>query len=81
MHATLQNLLKLCKTKECDQEAKYVGTFIGGSPVFMDAKHKWHNQAYIMHASVRNYLPYALGGGYILSADILKVCQKDPGIS
>jgi hypothetical protein len=68
----MQNLLMLCSSAECNREKAYVGTIIGGSPVMMDAKHKWHNQAYIMHANVKNYLPYALGGGYIISGDIVK---------
>jgi Galactosyltransferase len=75
MKAVLQNLLKLCQTSNCDEEAKYVGTFVSGAPVFMDTKHKWHNQAYIMHTAVKRYLPYAFGGGYILSGDIVKVCM------
>eukprot|EP00892_Ulva_mutabilis_P006228 jgi/Ulvmu1/3978/UM182_0006.1 len=70
---TVQNLLQLCTTAKCNHERAYLGTFIGGAPVMMEAKHKWHNEAYIMHAAVTNYPPYALGGGYILSFDILKV--------
>jgi site-specific DNA-adenine methylase len=76
MTLVLQNLLQLCQTSKCDKEAKYVGTFIGGAAVFMDSKHKWNNQAYFEHTAVKSYLPYALGGGYILSGDILKVCMK-----
>lgn len=74
----MQNLLRLCTTPKCDRERAYMGTFIGGAPVMMEAKHKWHNEAYIMHAAVKNYPPYALGGGYILSYDILKVRLPPP---
>jgi hypothetical protein len=72
----VQNLLALCKSAECDDSRAYVGMFIGGAEVVMDARHKWHNQAYIAHASVKHYLPYALGGGYIISHDVFSVCSS-----
>lgn len=71
--ARVQNLLRLCTSPQCDRERTYAGTFIGGAPVMMDSKHKWFNQAYILHAAVKNYPPYALGGGYILSLDVIRV--------
>ena len=70
----MQNLLTLCTTAECDAERAYVGTFVGGAGVYMAANHKWHNGAYLQHARVETYLPYALGGGYVLSLDVVRVC-------
>jgi hypothetical protein len=70
----MQNLLTLCTTAACDSERAYVGTMVGGSGVYMDQRHKWHNAEYLEHTMVQTYLPYALGGGYILSLDVIKVC-------
>jgi hypothetical protein len=70
----LQNLLLLCTSARCDREAAYVGAVIEGraNHVNRNPAHKWHNAAYIRHAGVYQYLPYAFGGGYALSLD---VCQ------
>jgi hypothetical protein len=69
----VQNLLTLCTTAECDAERSYIGTIIGGTKVMMDPSHRWHNAAYLSHTKVQTYLPYALGGGYILSLDVARV--------
>lgn len=66
-------LLTRCTTAECDGERTYGGTFIGGAEVMMHPEHKWHNAPYLAHAAVENYLPYALGGGYLLSLDVIRV--------
>ena len=72
--ACLQNLLTLCTSPECDHQRAYVGTMIEGrNHVNRNPRHKWHNAAYIAHAGVYEYAPYAFGGGYFLSLDVVKV--------
>jgi hypothetical protein len=44
-----------------------------GTNVNRNTQHKWHNAAYLTHTGHRQYLPYAFGGGYILSLDLSKV--------
>jgi hypothetical protein len=72
----MQNLLTLCTSAACDSERAYVGTIVGGGEVVKEQSHKWHNQEYVEHTKAETYLPYALGGGYILSLDVVKVCPS-----
>ena len=69
----VQNLLTLCTTPACDSERTMVGTWSAGSHVNRNKQHKWHNSAYLNHTGHNTYLPYAFGGGYILSLDLSKV--------
>lgn len=46
---------------------------VGRSWVNQDTSHKWGNRAYVLHTLNRKYLPYAFGGGYILSLDVVQV--------
>jgi hydroxyproline O-galactosyltransferase 2/3/4/5/6 len=68
----VQNLLTLCTTAECDAERSYIGNIRTGS-IIMDPTHRWHNAAYLSHTGGGEYLPYAAGGGYILSLDAVNV--------
>eukprot|EP00128_Syssomonas_multiformis_P015580 Colp12_sorted_trinity150504_noHs@3799 len=56
------------------QEKLYWGYFDGRAPVFKEGK--WGEQEYIFGD---RYLPYALGGGYLLSRDIVEtLCVMGP---
>jgi hypothetical protein len=34
---------------------------------------KWQDVEYLEHTSLKTYMPYMMGGGYVLSADLAHV--------
>lgn len=46
----------------------YWGFFDGRAPVIRDPRNKWYEKAYTL---CDLYLPYALGGGYVLARDLV----------
>lgn len=34
---------------------------------------KWQDVEYLNHTSLKTYMPYMMGGGYVLSADLARV--------
>ena len=44
------------------------GYFDGRAPVITNPKNKWHESEYLL---CDKYIPYALGGGYVVAADLV----------
>eukprot|EP01026_Neomeris_dumetosa_P059757 TRINITY_DN5591_c0_g1_i1.p1 TRINITY_DN5591_c0_g1~~TRINITY_DN5591_c0_g1_i1.p1 ORF type:complete len:418 (+),score=41.99 TRINITY_DN5591_c0_g1_i1:256-1509(+) len=70
-------LLKFCPSTVCPEERLFIGSERRGSEVVLKASDphgdKWENYEFYKHTGVGTYLPYMLGGGYILSGPVLDV--------
>ena len=60
-----------CLTRDCSKERLYVGRMARQSEVLLQAGHKWNNALFHNHTGLRVYPKYAMGGGYVLSGDVV----------
>ena len=69
-----------CVTRDCSHERLYVGRMARQSEVLLQAGHKWNNALFHNHTGLRVYPKYAMGGGYVLSGDVVDalVAMKVP---
>ena len=58
-------------TGDCSRERLYVGSMALQSEVLLQAGHKWNNALFHNHTGLRVYPKYAMGGGYVLSGDVV----------
>ena len=62
-----------CVSDDCSRERLYLGSMVSGSRVLLQAGHKWDNEVYWNHTALPYYPTYALGGGYVLSRDVVEL--------
>eukprot|EP01025_Chloroclados_australasicus_P009938 TRINITY_DN1385_c0_g2_i2.p1 TRINITY_DN1385_c0_g2~~TRINITY_DN1385_c0_g2_i2.p1 ORF type:complete len:462 (+),score=39.24 TRINITY_DN1385_c0_g2_i2:339-1724(+) len=66
-----------CMNEDCLHERLYIGYEQSNSPVFRDTSqsefNQWINQKYYEVVKSDQYIPYMMGGGYILSGDLVEL--------
>lgn len=67
----LQQLRLLCRSEDCRHERIYMGHLVVQAKVETAANHKWNNVVFHNHTGLNTYPTYAMGGGYVLSADVV----------
>lgn len=66
-------LLCSCLSSACRDERIYFGREIRNNVVRVGAGDKWQDLDYLNHTSLKTYMPYMMGGGYVVSSDLAQV--------
>jgi len=67
----LQVLRSLCVSPSSERERLYLGRSVSSALINTQPRYRWNNAPYLEHTGGAEYLPFMLGGGHVLSRDLV----------